>query len=135
MVKVPVLRSGKVAAPQGAPNFSLGTAFTAKPGVVDVNPPVSPWIDKSVAAQRAEKAGLAALRADVTLDLEPPVTHRNSRIASSGAERYNGSGWAKALTNSLRLADSALVAAAVTSGFLLNTDGLAVAAGGAGHER
>ncbi|XAS70335.1 sugar transferase [Micrococcaceae bacterium Sec5.1] len=138
MVKVPVLRSGKVAAPQGPHDFSLGAAFPAKPGVVDVNPPVSPWIDKSVAAQRAEKAGLAVLRADVTLDLKPPVTHRKPRSSSSLAdrsERYNRSGWTKSLTNSLRWADSALVAAAVTSGFLLNTDGLAVAAGGTEHER
>lgn len=130
MVRVPVVRLGKAAAPKSANHAP--TAFELQPAVAHVNPPASPWIDKSVAAQRTEKAGLAALRTDVTLDLVPPVTHRRAHAVPQRAER---SSWTRLLTNALRLSDSALVAAAVFAGYLLNTDGLAAAPPGSGYTR
>lgn len=125
MVKVPVLRIGKVAAPTGADHALAGSAFPAKNAIADVNPPASPWIDKSVAAQRTEKAGLAAPRSEVTLDFVPPVTRRNPRITFPHRGR---SDWTHSLTNSLRMSDAALVAAAVFAGFALNTNGLSLKA-------
>ncbi|ABM07882.1 MULTISPECIES: sugar transferase [Micrococcaceae] len=125
MVKVPVLRIGKVAAPTGADHALAGSAFPAKNAIADVNPPASPWIDKSVAAQRTEKAGLAAPRSEVTLDFVPPVTRRTPRITFP---RRGRSDWTHSLTNSLRMSDTALVAAAVFAGFALNTNGLSLAA-------
>ncbi|WOH16875.1 sugar transferase [Paenarthrobacter sp. GOM3] len=120
MVKVPVLRLGKVAAPTGPNHATVGSVFPTEPATADVNPPASPWIDKSVAAQRTEKAGLAAPRPDVTLDLVPPVTHRRSRVAAPPKDRLT---WTHRLTTSLRLADTLLVAAAVAVGFLVDTAG------------
>ncbi|MGF4042262.1 sugar transferase [Paenarthrobacter nitroguajacolicus] len=125
MVKVPVLRTGKVAAPTGADRALAGSVFPAKTAIADVNPPVSPWIDKSVAAQRTEKAGLAAPSSEVTLDFVPPVTRRTPRITFPRRGRTD---WAHSLTNSLRMTDMALVAAAVFAGFVLNTEGLTLAA-------
>ena len=132
MVKVPVLRTGKVAAPQGADRASAHSVFPAKTAIVDVNPPASPWIDKSVAAQRAEKAGLAAPRSEVTLDFVPPVTRRAPKDKSTAR---GGDDWAHSLTNSLRMTDTALVAAAVFAGFVLNTGGLSLAAQSPGYSR
>lgn len=130
MVKVPVLRQGK-ATPRTANHARTGTALTDQASVAHVNPPASPWIDKAVAAQRTEKAGLAALRADVTLNLAPPVTHQVSRAAP----RRNRASWTRMLTQTLRLADSTLVAAAIYAGYFLNTDGFVWAAPGQGHTR
>ncbi|TVU66384.1 sugar transferase [Paenarthrobacter nitroguajacolicus] len=121
MVKIPVLRLGKAAAPKSAAHASVGPAFSVDTAVSDVNPPVSPWIGKSAAAQRTEKAGLAALRSDVTLDLMPPVTHRRARGVTQHKDR---STWTHFLTTSLRLADSAVVAAAVVAGLLMNVGGV-----------
>ncbi|MFJ4207685.1 sugar transferase [Paenarthrobacter sp. NPDC089675] len=118
MAKVPVLRYGKVAAPKAA-NHARPAAFPEQASHAHVNPPASPWIDKSVAAQRTEKAGLAALSADVTLDLVPPVT----RAAPGATPRKTRASWTRTLTHALRLADSTLVAAAVFAGYVLNTEG------------
>ena len=125
MVKVPVLRTGKVAAPQGADHASVRSVFPAKTAIVDVNPPVSPWIDRTVAAQLSEKAGLAAPKSEVTLDFVPPVTREAPRSTSTRRGRTD---WAHSLTNSLRLTDTALVAASVFAGFALNTRGLSLSA-------
>ncbi|MGR0159866.1 sugar transferase [Paenarthrobacter nitroguajacolicus] len=125
MVKVPVLRTGKAAAPTSANHAFARSAFPAKTAIVDVNPPVSPWIDKSVAAQRTEKAGLAAPSSEVTLDFVPSVTRKIPRITFP---RRGGSDWTHSLTNSLRMTDTALVAGAVFSGFVINTGGLTLAA-------
>ncbi|MEV7604321.1 sugar transferase [Paenarthrobacter sp. NPDC089322] len=134
MVRVPVLRMGKVA-PNGAHQLPTGAAFTGTPAITDVNPPVSPWIDKSVAAQRTEKAGLAALGADVTLNPMPPVTQSlvPTMTGRRSRPRRGGSSWTQLLTGALCLADTALVAVAVLAGFILNTDGPVVAPGGAGQ--
>jgi hypothetical protein len=99
------------------PNHAAAhSVFPAKTAIVDVNPPASPWIDKSVAAQRAEKAGLAAPRSEVTLDFVPPVTRTAPKIPSA---RRGRSDWTHSLTNSLRMTDTALVGAAVFAGFVL----------------
>ncbi|UKA51846.1 sugar transferase [Arthrobacter sp. FW305-123] len=121
MVKVPVLRMGKVAAPRGADHALAHSIFPAKTAIVDVNPPASPWIDRSVAAQRTEKAGLAAPRSEVTLDFVPPVTRRAPRSAIARRARTD---WTHSLTNSLRMTDTVLVSAAVFAGILVTTDGL-----------
>jgi exopolysaccharide biosynthesis polyprenyl glycosylphosphotransferase len=105
-----------------------GTAFAEQSVADHVNPPASPWIGGSVAAQRTEKAGLAAPRTDVTLDLEPPVTHRLPR-KEAAADRGS---WTRILVNTLRLADSTLVSAAVFAGYVINSDRLALPAGGQG---
>ncbi|MFJ4169507.1 sugar transferase [Paenarthrobacter sp. NPDC089714] len=130
MVRVPLLRQGKATAPKRATHTVA--AFPLQPAVATVNPPVSPWIDKSVAAQRTEKAGLAALGADVTLDLMPPVTRRPAHAVLPRPDR---STWIRLLRNALRLSDSVLVAVAVFAGYLLNTDGFATAAEGTGYTR
>ncbi|MEV7662432.1 sugar transferase [Paenarthrobacter sp. NPDC089316] len=117
-MKVPVLRLGKAAAPKGAGHAAMGPTFPTDQLIAHVNPPASPWIDKSVAAQRTEKAGLAAPRPDVTLDLVPPVTHRRSRVKPPHSNRL---GWTHFLTNCLRVSDTILVSAAVSAGYALNT--------------
>ncbi|MDR6987275.1 exopolysaccharide biosynthesis polyprenyl glycosylphosphotransferase [Paenarthrobacter nitroguajacolicus] len=127
MVKVPVLRLGKATAPKGVVHASAGSAFSGQSVAADVNPPASPWIDKSAAAQRTEKAGLAALGSDVTLDLVlPPVTHRRPRAKAPLKDRWT---WTRYLTNSLRLADTALVAGAVLAGLVVNTNDMVLADG------
>ncbi|MFF2841764.1 sugar transferase [Paenarthrobacter sp. NPDC057981] len=125
-MKVPVVRLGKAAAPKGAGHAAVGSTFPAEQLIAHVNPPLSPWIDKSVAAQRTEKAGLAAPRPDVTLDLVPPVTHRRSRVK---APHRNQQGWTHVLITCLRVADTLLVSVAVSAGYALNTGGLPFAAG------
>ncbi|WP_426002669.1 sugar transferase [Paenarthrobacter sp. NyZ202] len=134
MVKVPVLRMGRAAAPGGAHRLSTKAAFTGVPATADVNLPVSPWIDKSVAAQRTEKAGLAALGPDVTPMTTPPVTLPGLPPADMRS-RADGSrnNWKLFLTVSLRLSDSLLVMGAVIAGFLPIAEGQAPWAVGAGH--
>lgn len=131
-MKVPVVRLGKAAAPKGAGRAAVGPAFPVDPVTAHVNPPVSPWIDKSVAAQRTEKAGLAAPRPDVTLDLVPPVTHRHSRVKPPHRNRL---GWTRFLTTSLTVSDTILVSAAVSAGYALNTGGLPFTDGASGFPR
>ncbi|MFC8038210.1 sugar transferase [Paenarthrobacter sp. NPDC057355] len=128
-MKVPVVRLGKAAAPKGAGHAAVGTAFPAEQLIAHVNPPMSPWIDKSVAAQRTEKAGLAAPRPDVTLDLVPPVTHRRSRVKPPHGNRQD---WTHFLITCLRVSDTVWVAAAVSAGYALNTGGLPFTAGDPG---
>ncbi|MFJ5956259.1 sugar transferase [Paenarthrobacter sp. NPDC092416] len=118
MGEVPVARLVQEPAPKGA-GVSLNSAFPAESSVAEVNPPASPWIDKSAAAQRADKAGLAALRSEVPIDPVPPVTQHTY----PAGERNRRATWTLFLTNSLRLADSALVAVAVIAGYLLGTTG------------
>ena len=131
MVKVPVLGSGKAAAPQGAAHAPAGSAFRTGPAAANVNPPASPWIGKPAAAQRTEKAGLAALGSDVTLDLAtPPVTHRRTRIKAPLKDRLT---WTRFLTTSLRLADTALVSGAVLAGSALNPGGMGASPGSPAH--
>ncbi|MET3902813.1 sugar transferase [Paenarthrobacter sp. 4246] len=128
MVRVQVLRSGKAAAPQGAAHAPTGSTFRADSAAANVNPPASPWIGKPAAAQRTEKAGLAAPRSDVTLDpVLPPVTHRHKRVKVPFKDRLT---WTRFLTYSLRLADTALVAVAVIAGTALNTHGMGTSPGG-----
>ncbi|MDI2033918.1 sugar transferase [Paenarthrobacter nitroguajacolicus] len=131
-MKVPVVRSGKAAAPKGAGHAVVGPALPTDHLIAHVNPPVSPWIDKSVAAQRTEKAGLAAPRPDVTLDLVPPVTHRRSRVRPPLRNRL---GWTRFLTTCLRVSDTVLVTAAVSAGYALNTGGLPFTDGTLGPSR
>ncbi|BCW58924.1 exopolysaccharide biosynthesis polyprenyl glycosylphosphotransferase [Arthrobacter sp. UNCCL28] len=135
MVRVPVLRSGKVAAPHGAAHAPAGSTFPVHPAVADANPPLSPWIGRSAAAQQTEKAGLAAPGPDVTLDsTRPPVTHRPARTKALLNDLFNDRlTWTRLLTNSLRLADTALVAAAVIAGLALNTNGTALPPGSPPH--
>jgi len=132
MVNFPVLRTGKAAAPHGVERASAHSVFPAQAAGAEVNPPASPWIDRSVAAQRSDKAGLAAPRSEVTLGFVPSVTRT---APPSVPARRGRSDWTHTLTNSLRITDTALVSAAVFAGFAFNTDGLSLTAEGSGHTR
>lgn len=132
MVRVPVLRHSKGALRRTVDAHHGGTAFAEQSVADHVNPPASPWIGGSVAAQRTEKAGLAAPRTDVTPDLVPPVTHRMT--VGVAPPRDRGS-WTRMLVNTLRFADSTLVSAAVFAGYVINTDRPPLAAAGQGSTR
>ncbi|WP_405471747.1 sugar transferase [Paenarthrobacter ilicis] len=131
MVKVPVLHLGRATASKGARVPHGATPLPAVPAAIDVNPPLSPWIDKSAAAQRTEKAGLAARGPDITMDPAPSVTQPSAAVPSDRAAVPSDLSatssdkvrkpWTLVLTHSLRLADTVLVAAAVTAGMLLDT--------------
>ncbi|MEI2279468.1 sugar transferase [Paenarthrobacter ilicis] len=125
MVRVPVLHLGRATASKGARVPHGATPLPAVPAAIDVNPPLSPWIDKSAAAQRTEKAGLAARGPDITMDPAPSVTQASAAAVPSDLSATRSDKvrkpWTLVLTHSLRLADTVLVAAAVTAGLLLDT--------------
>ncbi|WP_284974676.1 sugar transferase [Arthrobacter sp. efr-133-TYG-104] len=139
MVKVSAMRWGKAWVPKSArrtslmPDFRTVPDFQTAPASVTVNPPSSSWIDKSAAAQRTEKAGLAVLGSGASsLDFGPSATHRDAPAPSAHRDSTN---WVQVLTNSLRLADTALVGVAVLAGYLLNSEGSIPGDGSPGDTR